>query len=65
VNENELSTLFSALNEAVDVLDHHRRPDPEFIAAFDTLKQARAMIEKVYSQPAAAAAKTEPALAAA
>jgi hypothetical protein len=45
VNDHDYNTLFSALNQAVDILYRNRTPDPEFVAAYDTLKQSRAMIE--------------------
>ena len=45
VNDHDYNTLFSALNQAVDILHRNRTPDPEFVAAYDTLKQSRAMIE--------------------
>ena len=47
VNEHDQHSLLAALNEAVDILHRNRRPDPDFITAFDTLKQSRAMIEKL------------------
>ena len=46
MNEHDFNSLFSSLNQAVDILNRNRTPDPRFIAAYDTLKQARAMIEK-------------------
>ena len=45
MNDHDYNTLFSALNQAVDILYRNRTPDPEFVAAYDTLKQSRAMIE--------------------
>ena len=50
VNEHDYKSLFSALNEAVEVLHRNRMPDPPFIAAFDTLKQSRARLVKVLNQ---------------
>ena len=47
MNEHDYHSLIASLNEAVDILHRNRRPDPEFIAAYDTLKQSRAMIEKI------------------
>jgi hypothetical protein len=44
VNEIDYKSLLSSLNLAVDILDRNRTPEPAFVAAYDTLKQARAMI---------------------
>lgn len=44
VNEHDYNSLFSALNEAVEILQRNRTSDPAFVAACDTLKQSRAMI---------------------
>ena len=50
---HDYQNLISALNQAVDILDRNRTPDPRFIAAYDTLKVARAKIERtVASAPA-------------
>ena len=46
MNDYDYNSLLSSLNHAVEILYRNRTPDPRFIAAFDTLKQARAMIEK-------------------
>ena len=51
VNEHDYTALFTALNEAVDILDRNRLPEPAFVAAYDTLRQSRAMLAKVL-QPA-------------
>lgn len=45
MNDHDYNTLFSALNQAVDILYRNRTPEPEFVAAYDTLKQSRAMLE--------------------
>lgn len=45
VNDHDFNSLFSALNQAVDILYRNRTPEPGFIAAYDTLKQSRAMLE--------------------
>lgn len=45
--------LFSSLNDAIEILNEHRSPDPDFVAALDSLKQARARIARVMSQPVA------------
>ena len=46
MNDHDYNSLLSSLNQAVEILNRNRTPDPRFIAAYDTLKQARAMIEK-------------------
>jgi hypothetical protein len=52
VNDHDYNSLFAALNEAAEILHRNRTPDPAFIAAFDTLKQSRAMLEKTIRPPA-------------
>ena len=52
MNQEAYNSLLSALNDAVAVLDRNRTPDPALIAAFDTLKQARAMVVRAVEQPA-------------
>lgn len=47
MNEPDYSSLFCSLNQAVEILARNRTPDPAFIAAYDTLKQSRAMLVKV------------------
>jgi hypothetical protein len=44
---------------AVEILHRNRRPDPAFIAAFDTLKQSCAMLVKVLNQAHATSADLE------
>jgi hypothetical protein len=51
VNEHDYNSLFSSLNEAVEILARNRTSDPAFIAAYDTLKQSRAMLVKVLNSP--------------
>lgn len=65
VNEHDYSSLFSSLNQAVEILDRNRTPDPDFIAAYDTLKQSRAMIAKALGKPQEVKAATNVGLAAA
>lgn len=55
MNEHDYNSLLSSLNHAVDILYRNRTPDPRFVAAFDTLKQARAMIEKTVTTQTATA----------
>jgi hypothetical protein len=37
-------SVLNSLNAAVEIMERNRTPDPALIAAFDTLKQARAMV---------------------
>jgi len=53
VNDHDQHSLFAALNEAAEILHRNRTPDPAFVAAFDTLKQARAMLETAIRPPTA------------
>jgi hypothetical protein len=41
----DYDALISSLNEAVEMLNQHRSPEPDFLAALDTLKQARARVD--------------------
>ncbi|HUR57547.1 MAG TPA: hypothetical protein VM029_07550 [Opitutaceae bacterium] len=52
MNQQAYNSLLSALDDAVYILDRNRTPDPALIAAFDTLKQARAMVVRAVEQPA-------------
>ena len=45
VNHHDYNCLFSALNQAVEILYRNRTSDPDFVAAYDTLKQSRAMLQ--------------------
>ncbi len=47
VNHHDYNSLLSSLNDAVAILARNRTPDPELIAAYDTLKLARAKIVRV------------------
>lgn len=47
MNDHDYHSLFASLNQAVEILARNRTPDPAFIAAYDTLKQSRAMLVKV------------------
>lgn len=47
MNDHDYNSLFSSLNQAVEILARNRTSDPAFIAAYDTLKQSRAMLVKV------------------
>jgi hypothetical protein len=46
VNANDQHSIFSSLSHAIEILDRNRTPDPDFIAAYDTLKQSRAMLAR-------------------
>lgn len=65
MNQNDYTSLIAALNEAVAILDRNRTPDPAFIAAYDTLRQSRAMIVKALACPGESAALASLELAAA
>ena len=47
MNDHDYHLLFSSLNQAVEILGRNRTADPAYIAAYDTLKQSRAMLVKV------------------
>jgi hypothetical protein len=51
VNHQDYNALLSALNDAVAILARNRSPDPTSVAAYDTLKQARAMILSSIERP--------------
>ena len=65
MNEPDYTSLFSSLNQAVEILDRNRTPDPAFVAAYDTLKQSRAMIAKALGKPQEAKSGASVGLAAA
>lgn len=54
MNPHDYHSLISSLNQAIEILDRNRTPDPRFVAAYDTLKVARARIERTVA-PAASA----------
>lgn len=56
MNPNDYRALLAALDEAIAILDRNRTPDPASIAAFDTLKQARARIVRAMEATAGTAA---------
>lgn len=62
MNQNDYDSLLASLNEAVAILARIRTPDPRSVAAYDTLKQARAMvlgtIERARLQPSVTAELT-------
>jgi hypothetical protein len=53
MNLQEQDTLFSSLDCAIETLERNRLPDPRFVAAFDHVKQARAMLVRVMRESAA------------
>jgi hypothetical protein len=65
VNDHDYTSLFSSLNAAVEILHRNRKPDPAFVAAFDTLRQSRAMLVNVLNKPADGQPATSTELAAA
>lgn len=52
MNQTDRHALLASLDEAVAILDRNRTPDPTLIAAYDTLKQARARIVRVLDRSA-------------
>jgi hypothetical protein len=60
VNNQDYNTLLSSLNNAVDILATHRTSDPAMIAAFDTLKQARAMVRQLVEKDRPACVPYQP-----
>ena len=64
MNSEAYTSLLSALNQAVEILERNRTPNPELIATFDTIKQARAMIIRAVERPQSTLT-TEPEFAAA
>lgn len=53
MNLQEQDALFSSLDCAIETLERNRMPDPRFVAAFDHVKQARAMLVRVVREAAA------------
>ena len=51
MNANDYHAIFASLSRAIEILDRNRTPEPEFIAAYDTLKQSRAMLARVLNDP--------------
>lgn len=51
MSQQAYDSLLNSLNSAIETLDRNRTPDPAMIAAFDTLKQARAMIVRALETP--------------
>jgi hypothetical protein len=44
VNTSDYNALLSSLNDAVEIFYRNRTPEPDFVAAFDALKVARAKV---------------------
>lgn len=65
VNQHDYNSLFSSLNDAVEILARNRTPDPSYIAAYDTLKQSRAMLVGVLNKAQDASVEVPRELAAA
>ena len=53
MNDHDYEALFAALNNATEILHRNRTPDPAYVAAYDTLRQSRAMLEKAIVRAAA------------
>jgi hypothetical protein len=60
VNAHDYNSLFASLNHALELLHQHRTPDPSYIAAYDTLKQSRAMLANAIRPVDGAGAMEEP-----
>lgn len=65
MNQHDYDCLLAALNDAVAILARNRTPDPSSVAAYDTLKQARAMIVATVDPNRVTHATLEPELVAA
>ncbi len=65
MNDHDYNSLFSSLNDAIEILARNRTPDPAYIAAYDTLKQSRAMLVKALNSAQEQSAYSTPELAAA
>lgn len=65
VNTHDYHSLFTSLSQAIEILDRNRTPDPDFIAAYDTLKQSRAMLQRALNNAHEGAGLQEQHLAAA
>jgi hypothetical protein len=59
MNHPRLNSLFASLDNAVEILAEARTPDSVCTAAFDTLKQARAMIARAFASKGGAHATGE------
>jgi hypothetical protein len=51
MNQENYNALISSLDHAVEILSRHRTPDGPMVAAYDTVKQARALVAKAVTQP--------------
>ena len=65
MSQPDYDCLLAALNDAVAILARNRTPDPSSVAAYDTLKQARAMVVATLEQSHSAASAFAPELVAA
>lgn len=65
MNHHDYNSLFASLNEAVQILARNRTSDPDFIRAYDTLKQTRALLVNVLNEVPSTVAETQPELIAA
>ncbi len=49
MNNACINSLLSTLDHAVEILAENRTPEAICVAAFDTLKQARALVARAFS----------------
>ena len=54
MNSGPIHSLLSSLDNAVEILAENRTSDAMCVAAFDTLKQARALVARAFSTPSGA-----------
>ncbi|HVU32219.1 MAG TPA: hypothetical protein VHE61_02210 [Opitutaceae bacterium] len=50
MNPTPIQVLITTLDHAIDILADHRTPDYLCVAAFDTLKQARALVVRAFER---------------
>lgn len=50
MNSARITSLLSHLDSAVDILAEQRTPDALYVAAFDTVKQARALVARAIAE---------------
>lgn len=65
IMEQKSESLLSRLDQSIALMTELRTPDPVTIAAFDALKQARALIERAFANEQRATLRSAPERAAA
>jgi hypothetical protein len=50
MNDAKFNALLSSLDHALEILAQHRAPDADNVAAYDALKQARALAVQAFSK---------------